>query len=154
METVTMGYRPQHFKIQELVNPKLLAEFGEERCWEFLDADLLFMADAIRDKYGAITVNSGTLVDCGLRDWRNPTTGSSTSAHCHGKALDLHIVAIEQKKQSLIEKCADYNKVRAELIADARFSRLCFEKTSKEYQYGIPWLHIDINNRQYREFDA
>jgi hypothetical protein len=142
-----MSYRPQHYKIHELVNPKLLQEFGEEKCWEMLDADLLFMADAIRDKYGAITVNSGNLVDCGLRDWRNPTTGSSTSAHCHGKAFDLHIVSAPQTAEY-------YNKVRAELMADAKFNRLCFERNSKDWPLGISWLHIDIGNRQYREFDG
>ncbi|GBR75783.1 hypothetical protein NO2_0419 [Candidatus Termititenax persephonae] len=135
-----MGYRPQHYKIQELVNPKLLSEFGEAKCWEMLDADLLYMADAIRDKYGAIGVNYGGLVDCGLRDWRNPTTGSSASAHCHGKALDLHILNIPQTVGA-------YDKVREELLDNAMFLRLCFET-------GVNWLHIDINNREYRTFSA
>jgi hypothetical protein len=133
-----MSYRPQHYKIHELVHPLLLNEFGEAKCWEFLDADLLFMADAIRDKYGVITVNAGELVDCGLRDWRNPATGSSTSAHCHGKGFDLHILAIPQTVEA-------YEEVRAELLADAKFQRLCFET-------GVNWLHVDISNREYRTF--
>ena len=133
-------YRPKYFKIAELVNSKLLSEFGEERCWEMLDEELLKIADMIREEYGAIGVNYSGLVDCGLRDWRNPTTGSSTSTHCHGKALDLHILSMEQTADN-------YNKVRKELLSDARFSRLCFEK-------NISWLHIDIGNRSYREFDA
>jgi hypothetical protein len=135
-----MGYRPQHYKIGELVNPALLAEFGEAKCWEMLDADLLFMADAIRDKYGAIGVNYNGLKDCGLRDWRNPTTGKSTSAHSHGKALDLHVLGIEQTVDN-------YEKIRQELLNDAKFNRLCFET-------GVSWLHVDINNREYRTFSA
>jgi hypothetical protein len=162
-----MSYRPKYYRIQELVNPKLLTEFGEEKCWEMLDADLLFMADAIRDKYGVITVNDlypDGLVDCGLRDWRNPTTGSSTSAHCHGNALDLHIMEIENRiplvrsiecaAEAYRQRGLEYNKVRAELMAEAKFDRLCFERNSERYPNGIPWLHIDIQNRRYREFDA
>lgn len=145
-----MFYTPKYFKLKELVNPLLLKRYGE-KLWLVFDPNLLCCADLIRDKYGKCTVNANGLIDCGLRDF-NSNTGASLSAHKFGRALDLHISAIEveaskindalERKQFKINK---YNKIRSELIADPRFDCLNFEN-------NVSWLHIDTFMRKYRLF--
>lgn len=147
-------YKCVHFSIKELVNPKLLAQIGEETAWKMFDDRLLRMADAIRKKYGPCTVNASGLVDCGLRD-PHSTTGAKYSMHKIGRALDLHIRAIELEfAGDKVGKTKAYNKVREELMLDPRFDGLNFEQNSKEYPQGIPWLHIDTANRANRLFHA
>lgn len=52
-------YKCKHFKIYELVSKKALDHYGETKCWQFLDEDLLRTFDKIREMTGrAITVNT------------------------------------------------------------------------------------------------
>ena len=147
-------YKCKYFKINELVNPTLLKQIGEETAWKLFDDRLLKMADKIREKYGACTVNGGGLTDCGLRDI-NSVTGAKYSAHKMGRALDLHIVSIEKKwGDNKAGKTEDYNRVREQLMVDPVFSVLNFEQNSKEYSNGIPWLHVDTLSRKERLFHA
>lgn len=139
-------YKPKYFTIQELVNPTLLKQIGEETAWKLFDERLLKMADKIREKYGACTVNGGGLVDCGLRDI-NSATGAKYSAHKLGRALDLHVVSIEKKWGNKKEgKIADYNRLREQLMLDTTFNILNFEN-------NISWLHVDTLNRKNRLFN-
>lgn len=140
-----MQYKPVYFKITELVNPKLLAEIGEETAWKLFDDRLLKAADEIRKKYGPCTVNTGTLTDCGLRDI-NSTTGAKFSAHKLGRALDLHIVSIEKKYTNKEEKIQAYNKIREQMMIDPKFDCLNFE-------HGVSWLHVDTLSRNNRLFN-
>lgn len=138
-------YKCKYFKIKELVCPILLKNISEDILWMMFDDRLLRCADLIREKYGAITINTGDLVDCGLRDI-NSKTGARYSAHKLGRALDLHIDSIEKKKLSKEEKIKEYNIVREELLEDERFNCLSFEN-------NISWLHIDTYNRINRLFN-
>ena len=88
-------YKCKYFKITELVNPTLLKQIGENIAWTIFDETLLRAADAIREKYGAMTENTSDLTDCGLRDPQSKT-GAKYSMHKIGRALDGHIVAIER----------------------------------------------------------
>lgn len=146
-------YIPKYFKITELVNPDLLKKYGESKCWLLFDPQLLKAADAIREKYGPCTVNGSGLVDCGLRNFESKT-GAALSAHKFGRALDLHILNIENaaaKNNDLaarnIEKITAYNAVRKELLNLPGFECLNFEN-------NISWLHIDTFNRPARLFNA
>ena len=137
--------KSKYFKIKELVCPILLKNISENILWMMFDDRLLRCADLIKEKYGAITINAGDLVDCGLRDI-NSKTGARYSAHKLGRALDLHIDSIEKKKLSKEEKIKEYNIVRKELLEDERFNCLSFEN-------NISWLHIDTYNRINRLFN-
>lgn len=137
-------YKCKYFKINELVNPEVLKTMLEYTAWVVFDPNLLKCADMIREKYGACTINVGSLTDCGLRAI-DSKTGAKWSAHKFGRALDLHILAIEKKSLSKEEKIKAYNKIRQELLTDKRFDCLNFEE-------GISWLHIDTFNRQSRVF--
>lgn len=139
-------YRCKHFVIKELVNPKLLSQIGEETAWKLFDERLLKMADEIRKKYGACTINASGLVDCGLRDPQS-ATGAKYSMHKIGRALDLHIRSIELKYSgNKEEKTKAYNRVREELMSIPQFDCLSFE-------HNIHWLHIDTGNRKNRLFN-
>ena len=139
-------YKCKYFKIKELVNPELLKKVGEDVAWLMFDDRLLKMADAIREKYGACTVNASGLVDCGLRD-PNCTTGAKNSMHKIGRALDLHIRSIELKHVGdRVGKIKAYNLVREQLMLLPQFDVLKFER-------NISWLHIDTGNRDNRLYN-
>lgn len=147
-------YKCKYFNIKELVHPTLLKALPENTLWALFDERLLRMADAIREKYGACTVNASGLTDCGLRDPQS-TTGAKYSMHKIGRALDIHIRSIElQWAGNKAGKASAYNRVREQLLADPMFDCLCFEQNSKEYPNGITWLHIDTGNRIKRLFNA
>lgn len=139
-------YKCKHFVIKELVNPTLLKQIGEQTAWAIFDERLLRMADAIREKYGACTINASGLVDCGLRDPQS-ATGAKYSMHKIGRALDLHIRSIElEYAGNKAGKTAAYNRVRETLMINPQFDGLNFEN-------NISWLHIDTGNRQNRLFN-
>lgn len=147
-------YKPKYFKIKELVNPEILKKVPENTLWQMFDDRLLMSADIIREKCGVLIINTGTLTDCGVRDWTS-TTGAKYSAHKFFRALDGHIQSIEkQYAGNKAEKIKAYNKVRETLMADPRLDCLNFENKSKEYPNGIPWLHFDTYNRPNRLFSA
>lgn len=139
-------YKCKHFTIKELVNPDVLKQIGEMTAWAVFDERILRMADAIREKYGACTVNASGLVDCGLRDPQSKT-GAKYSMHKVGRALDLHIRSIELKHAGdKAAKIKAYNQVREELMLSHQFDVLNFE-------HNISWLHIDTGNRPKRLFN-
>lgn len=125
-------YKCKYFAIKELVHPKNL-KISEDILWLLLDERVLKLADKIREKYGACYINTSQLKECGLRDI-NSTTGAKYSQHKFGRALDLHIMAIEKKNLTHDQKTKEYNKVRQELIKDKEFDELNFEN-------NIYWLH-------------
>lgn len=147
-----MQYRCRYFTIKELVNPTLLKQIGETVAWTLFDENILRSADALRNKYGAITINADGLTDCGLRDPQSKT-GAKYSMHKIGRALDGHIVTIEKAAASIKDanqrkqyKIKEYNRVRQELLKDPNFNKLNFED-------NISWLHFDTGNRINRVFN-
>lgn len=147
-----MQYRCRYFTIKELVNPTLLKQIGETVAWTLFDENILRSADALRNKYGAITINADGLTDCGLRDPQSKT-GAKYSMHKIGRALDGHIVTIEKAAMKYTNaeerkkfKIKEYNKIRQELLKDPNFNKLNFED-------NISWLHFDTGNRINRVFN-
>lgn len=135
-------YRCKYFKIEELVHPNLLKTIPEDILWSMFDDRLLRIADRYRENYGPIFINGRGLVDCGLREM-DSKTGAKYSAHKFGRALDLHIISIEDLNLSKEEKIDRYNKVRRECIyADIN------------YEDNISWLHIDTYNRVNKFFQG
>lgn len=145
-------YKCKYFKIIELVPPALSKSVTENTLWIMFDDRLLRCADLIREKYGPCTVNVGALTDCGLRDPQS-ATGAKYSMHKIGRALDLHILSVEQCAAKITDaatrkkyKITEYNRIRSELMADSRFACLNFET-------NINWLHVDTGNRAVRQFN-
>ena len=91
-------YKCKYFKIKELVNPAMLS-IPENILWLMFDDRVLRIADQIREWYGECTVNTAVLEDCGLRAFN--AGGAVYSQHKYGRALDIHILAIEKSAHSL-----------------------------------------------------
>ena len=145
-----MKYKCKYFKIKELVHPSFLGT-NEVILWRLFDERLLKMADKIREKYGACTVNTPDLQNCGLRPM--DASGAVFSAHKFGCALDLHIRSIEIEAGKIKDpvarkkwKTEAYNKVRETLMVNHEFDVLCFEA-------NVSWLHIAVQNRKERLFN-
>lgn len=146
-----MMYRCKYFVIKELVNPNFLG-LNENILWRLFDDRILKVADKIREKYGACTVNSGSWVDCGLRKM-DSKNGAQYSAHKFGRALDLHIRSIEVAAGKINDpvsrkkwKTNEYNKVRETLMVNHEFDDISFENNTS-------WLHIERTNRDNRLFN-
>ena len=94
-------YKCRNFGIKELVSPVVYQKFGDG-AWMFFSEDVLRDLDTIRDTWGgSIIINNwqwnGTLKQCGLRSNLDQIPKDKTrreqlylSAHCMGKAFDLH----------------------------------------------------------------
>lgn len=144
-------YKCKYFKIQELVNPSLLKEYGEDVCWMLFDDRILRWADYCREKYGPIGINYGGMVDCGARDLFS-STGAKLSAHKFFRALDLHVLDIENKNLPKTQKAIEYKKIRDELLKNKDWEFINFEISVGSE--GITWLHGDTYNRVKREFNG
>jgi hypothetical protein len=85
----------KYFKIEELVQPEVLAEYGESECWGMIPPHVCDALDAIREAHGhPITVNAGVNQHCGIRA-TNCTVGAPHSDHKitnpnEARAFDLH----------------------------------------------------------------
>jgi hypothetical protein len=131
-------YKCVHFKIEELVHPSFIGSIAEDILWELFDERLLQAADRIREHHGAIVVNSKSmgLVDSGLRVM-NDSRYPKYDPHKLARALDLHIMSIENQNLPHDKKVEAYNEVR----------KLWFCIAGAHYEDNISWLHIDTYNR-------
>lgn len=132
-------YKCKKFKIQELVSNQVFKRYGAEFCWKFFDEDILIDLDTIREFHGeSITINDwswgGSLQQCGLRCNLDPMVkGKSTiycSAHCMGKAFDLHSKNNKKLYQD-IQILFNQGKLKA-------IKRLESSASTK-----FQWVHID-----------
>lgn len=120
-------YRPEHFKLPELVPPAIYAQYGE-RAWMFLDIRAVWTIDAIREYFKASTfVNRPNLglTERGLRITIDPKVRSQ---HNDGRATDSDTVGIsaeEQRKEILTHSDHPYFRFITRMEAN------------------VPWLHID-----------
>lgn len=129
-------YKCKYFKIKELVNPVMLS-VPENILWLMFDDRVLRIADQIREKYGECTVNTAVLKDCGLRAFN--AGGAVYSQHKYGRALDIHILAIEKEAQKIKDpekrkkfKIEKYNEVRQDLMKSL---------DGVNFENNISWLH-------------
>lgn len=141
-------YRCKHFDIRELVHPDEYRAMGE-RCWWLLDDRLLATADALRDKFGVMIVNTwyepkmverfGYRNQSGLRNWRHYGTiakyMTSFSQHKYGRAIDAKFVN------------ADVNEVREYMLANrGEFPHV------NGIEMNTSWLHFDVRNSEFMKF--
>jgi len=126
-------YHCRHFKLHELVPPKVWDQRGD-RGWQLLDDRILRAADDLRDRYGPITINNYGYG--GNREWSGLRTPDSPfyrpfSQHTFGRALDM------------IFKAADVSKVRQDILSnpnDMMFAHI------NALEDDVEWLHIDVRN--------
>lgn len=126
-----MGYRPTHFRIQELVPPELYELLSEEALWDLFEEEALKALDWMKDMFpkGTITINDwswgGNYKYSGFRT-KSSSDYSEHSAHSTGKGWDMKFseYAIEEARERLGE--VEYSPFvrRVELGTDT-------------------WLHVD-----------
>ncbi len=125
--------KAKYFSIEELVDRETFKKRGD-KAWQLIDDRLIYMIDALREKFGPITINNWNMG--GDREWSGLRTSKSPyysaySQHTFGRAADLIF------KNAL--PCA----VRMEILDN---------KDKYPYITGveldISWVHIDIRNAQ------
>lgn len=134
-------YRPKHFVIQELVPPEIYATRGEA-AWELMDASLMKVLDALREKFGPVIVNTwhsakmvkayGLYEESGLREW-GTKTGGKFSQHKFGRSCDCKFRDVK------ILDVANY-------LIDHHAAEFPALTTIEDPEYTRTWLHIDTRN--------
>jgi len=124
-------YVPQHFKIQELVDPLTFKDRGDKSL-ELLEPKLLWTIDQMREKFGSITINSwlwgGQYKYSGFRP-KHTSVGATYSQHRLGRAFDLKF------KNHTADEIRAYIKVHSN---DDIFKYItCIENNTPT------WVHID-----------
>lgn len=133
-----MSYRPEHFGIRELVPPDVYRDRGET-AWQLLDDRALEMLDALRERFGPITVNTwawgGGYTESGLRRAQT-STGAEFSQHKFGRAFDCKFDDVTPQKVS------EYIQANPE-----KFPYITtLENTDFTQGTYRDWLHFDCRN--------
>ena len=125
-------YRPPSFVLEELVAPAIFHELGEA-AWDLLNENALRSLQALRDKFGPITVNNwhtgGAYKESGLRE-QGTTTGAPKSAHKRGKAFDCKF------KNYTVRQVFDY--------VIAHQDQFPLIRRIENIVASPTWLHIDV----------
>lgn len=125
-------YIPEHFKVQELVDPEIYKLVGDKALW-LMDENLLRAIDLLRKRLGPLTINNwhagGRYKESGLRRL-DTSTGAPKSAHKAGRGVDLKSAthSPDQMLRHILENEAEYSKLIRRV----------------ESVFSTPtWLHID-----------
>lgn len=130
---VQPGYRPRHFRLEELVDPGTFAALGQ-RAWQLLDPVMLWTMDQLRDLHGPMVCNDwhrgGSFR---FRGYRPPLekTGATYSLHRCGKAFDVHFTQ------------AQVAAVRADILARPELPAY---SAITALEVDVAWLHCDFRN--------
>jgi hypothetical protein len=132
------GYRPKHFDLRELVTPEIYMTRGQS-AWELLDSRGLIVLDALREKFGPVTVNdwhlSGSYSESGLRSLTTQT-GARYSQHKMGRAFDTKYKDVKP------QEVYDYLLAHADEFP---------ELTVVEDIAATPtWVHVDVRNADWK----
>lgn len=133
-----MIYKPEYFKLEELVSPEIYKLRGV-KAWELFDPNALKMIDEIREFFGVpVTINNwsfgGQYKYSGFREDEYYKVKGSLSQHRFGRAFDMKFKGISSEK--VREIILEYReKGKFKLIG-------AMEK-------NVSWLHVDT--RQHAE---
>ncbi len=123
----------KHFAIHELVPQQVYEERGE-KAWELLDDRLLVTLDALRERFGPMTVNNyfwgGDREWSGLRTPESPYY-SPYSQHTFGRAADCLFkdIKADQVRQYILARPSDPNY-----------------RYVNSVEMDVSWLHFDVRN--------
>ena len=125
----------KHFKLQELVPEEMYLKYGD-KCWEFIDSNLIISIDKIKDKFpeGTMTINNwlwgGVRNQSGIRTPKSKYY-SYSSMHSWGKAIDAIFseYSTEEVRQYILDNPDEFPEI-------------------KGIELGISWLHCDTRNRE------
>ena len=134
----SMIYIPEHFIIEELVDPQTFKDRGQ-KAFELLDPLMLWTLDRMRENFGKISINTwkwgGQYKYSGFRP-KNCVEGSYYSQHRLGRAFDLKLESYKPEEIRQAIKDDPDNEIFKYIN--------CVEN-------GTPtWLHIDGRHTQER----
>ncbi len=136
-----MIYIPKHFSLYELLPPEVFHIY-KERGWNFFDLNVLFTLDALRERYGSITINDwywgGNFIYSGFRPWDCPI-GAAVSQHKFGRAMDAKfkdVTADEVREDMRVAGCFDPTSQKPFPYAFGKIRRV-------ENFEGMSWFHFD-----------
>lgn len=125
----------KNFYLDEFVHPEVYSRFqGRSRL--FIRQELFEIAQAVRDQFGAIYINTwshgGGLKESGLR-LPDTTTGAKFSMHKYGCAIDIH--PLEAKPSAVRE------------FVKAHYEDIFKPLGLKRMEANTPtWVHLDVGN--------
>lgn len=124
-------YKPKFFRVEELV-PRHVFQARGAAAIELIDERVLITLDALREKFGPITVNNwvwgGNRQWSGLRTEQSPF-GTAFSQHRFGRAVDC------------IFRNVTAEEVRQYILANPdEFPLITF------VELDVSWLHFDVRN--------
>jgi len=124
-------YKCKYFIIQELVPQHVYNERGD-KAWELLDDRALRTLDALRERFGVVTVNNWHIG--GNRNWsglRTPDSPyfSAYSQHTFGRAFDclFNSFTAEDVRQDILAYKDEFEFINS-------------------MELGTSWLHFDVRN--------
>lgn len=140
-------YRTKYFKIQELVNSKIIKDIGEANCWLRLDEGYLIDIDIIRIEWGKLhpdcpwivingLYNGSQFNHSGARHWDQKylKKGSEFSLHKLFKAGDL------KPKNN---KHEEFWHFVYELIKSGRLKHI---NAMEDRKFTPTWCHLAVMN--------
>ncbi len=131
-----MSYiKSRHFKIEELVPREMFKKYGD-KCWDFLDPQLIESIDTIKDRFSAGTATINNWLWNGNRNWsgiRTPDSSyySPSSMHSWGRAVDIVFskYSPDEVRQDIINNPDIYPYI-------------------KGLELDITWVHLDTRSRE------
>lgn len=126
----------KNFYLEEFIPPEIMDEYGENAI-QFIHPDIVVICQALRDRFGKITVNDwcfgGDIKYRGFRPSHVDFNGVKNSPHKMGLAADL------------IFERVSADVVRMEIMEDW-FFWYCLGL--RRVELGTSWLHIDLLDRR------
>ena len=134
----TAVYKPEHFKVHEVLDPATFTTYGDKGLW-FMDARILWTFDALREYFDKpIIINNYIFAKDGAPVYKEsglrlvPVGAASRSQHLYGRAGDLKVQDITAED------------ARKEIMARWRVEPAFRFITAIELD--VSWLHIDCRN--------
>ena len=124
-------FKCKHFGIKELVSKKVFSDRGN-KAWALLDDRALRTLDALRERFGSITVNDwqwgGTNQYRGLRE-PDCQIGAAYSQHRFGRAFDcvFRDTTAQAVREFILDNPGEFPYLSA-------------------IEMGTSWLHFDVRN--------
>ena len=127
-----------YFTLEELIDQKTFEQFGDNAWW-FLDEKALETLVALRETFGALTVNNWHLGNNYQQSgFRHPQSkvGATLSQHKFGRAFDV--------------KSKNYTPVQMQAFILANPERFPYITTMENAKHTKTWLHFDTRLRSER----
>jgi len=125
----------EYFQLEELVDPQTFEKFGDDAWW-FLDPNAVAMLVALREAFGALTINDwlwgGHFTESGFRHPQS-TTGATLSQHKFGRGFDV--------------KSKHFTPVQMQAFILANRERFPLITTMENAKHTETWLHFDTRMR-------